>query len=215
MNFARLIETIKSGIDYTAFSVLRDDFMENYRDEYKKLRPCKSTMEKAIEKYITKTATMKGEKTATYTQGTTVLLLNKEPEIMENLPRKEIVETATLEMLKDRKPSHCYFMDSIALYKAFKKQDKNTRYFLHIDGHYFDAALVSDMVECIADQKEKYITCEICTNGALFIRQAHAAIILPVNKHSHNAAENINTQDFYKFLDDIEKEYIEEIKKTA
>lgn len=215
MNFARLIETIKSGIDYTAFSVLRDDFMNNFRDEYMKLHPCKSTMEKAIEKYITKTATMKGEKTATYTQGTTVLLLNKEPEVSEDLPRKEIVETATLEMLKNRKPSNCYFMDSIALYKAFKKQDKNAKYFLHIDGYYYNAALVAEMVECIADQKEKYIACEICPNGALFIRQTHAALILPVNKHSHNAAENVNIQDFYKFLDAIEEEYIEEMKKTA
>ena len=215
MNFIRLMETLKNQIDYSTYQILQADFMEQFREEYAKIRPCKSASEKAIAKYI-KAATMKDDKTATYTKGgTTALLLgNGRPLNEGETVKKAELAPHLLEMLKTKRPSDCYFFDSIAMYKALKKQESRN-YFLKIDGHIYNAALVAEMVECIATSKEKYISAEICENGALFIRQTHAAFIMPIAFQECPICANVNTQDILKYFRAIETSYLEEIKRTA
>ena len=213
MNFINLIENIKSGIDYNAFNVLYNDFMDNYRDNYRKARYTKSTAEKAVNRYVNGTATMKGEKTATYTDGTTVLFLSKEPENAKDL-KPAGIEEQILDLLKTRRPASCYFVDSIVLYKTLKRQENKT-YFLHIDGNYYNAEKVAEMIDCITTEKENYISAEICENGALFIRQTDAALILPVKRDTIHASDNVNMYDFLKHFDAIEKSFIDEIARTA
>lgn len=219
MNIINLLSILKNQIDYTTFQRIKDDFMEDYREEYKKLRPCKSTMEKAIKKYIAGATFKDDQKTGTYSNGYTALMIAGDIESAES-DRIQKVDLASkvLEMFKTRRPVDCYFMDSIALYKALKKQEQQD-YLLHIDGHYYNAKYITEMIECIADSKERYISCEICENGALLIKQKNAALILPVvvrEKRSQNdcachPSKNVNMQDFLRYCDGIEKEKL----KTA
>jgi len=216
MNHINLLEILKNQIDYDTYIRIQSDFMIEYNEIYKNIRPCKSTQEKAIKKYIS-AATLKDEKTATYTKGgTTCLLLKRdrteaEP---ENLKKIDLAEKITA-MFKNRRPAECYFFDSIALYRALKKQQKQD-YFLHIAGHYYNAALIAEMLECIADNKERYIQAEICENGALLIRQKYAALILPVNVTTCHPSKNVNMQDFLKYCDGIDKYILsKELKATA
>lgn len=215
MNFINLLNLIKNQIDNSTFQTLRDDFLDDYATEYKNLRPCKSVSDKAIKKYISG-AKIKDEKTATYTTGKTVLLLNKPiPEAESKDLQTKNIAPQIIEMWQDKKPTSCFFMDSIALYKTLKKQEK-TDYFLHIDGHYYNAALIAEMVECIATNKDTYIQADICKNGALFIRQnGNGALILPVVRNGCPEAQNVNMQDFLLFVDRIEKKLLDDIKRTA
>lgn len=215
MNFLNLLETVKNQIDYSTFQTLQEDFMEQFRDEYAKIRPCKSVSEKAIAKYI-KAASLKDDKTATYTkEGTTALLLGNGRPLNEGASvKKSELAPHLLEMLKTKRPSDCYFFDSLAMYKALKKQESRN-YFLKIDGHIYNAALVAEMVECIATSKEKYISAEICENGALLIRQNHAAVIMPISFHDCPTCANVNAQNILKHFRAIETSYLDEIKRTA
>lgn len=217
MNFANLLENIKNGIDYNAFSVLLNDFMENsFAAAYDSIKPCKSTAEKAVRRYIAN-ASYKDEKTkGVYTNGKTALILSDditdaEPETLKRIG----LANGIIAMWENRKPTHCYFIDCIALYKAYKKQQK-AEYFLQLDGNYYNAALISEMVECIATKKEQYISAEICENGALLIKQnGGAALILPVKRGACHISQNVNFQDFLKYLDETEKDFIAEIRKRA
>ena len=218
MNFANILENIKNGIDYNAFCTLRNDFIENqFHAAVDSLKPCKSTADKAVKKYIA-AAPYKDEKVkGVYTDGKTALILSDDLPEAENQEIKKIeIAEKIMEMWKDRKPAHCYFLDSVALYKAYKKQEK-AEYLLHIDGNYYNAAFVAEMVECIATKRDEYISAEICENGALLMKgSGHgAAFILPVKRSDCHISRNVNAQDFFKYLSDIEDGYIEEIKKSA
>lgn len=215
MNFINLLSILKDQIDHDTFTRLHDDFISDYQANYKALRPCKSTMEKAIRRYTSK-ATLKDEKTATYTAGgATVLLLDtpRQDAEPENL-RTADLSTKIIESWKGRRPTDSYFFDDIALYKTLNKQEKQN-YFLKLDGHLYNASLVAEMVECIADNKDRYIQAEICNNGALLIRQKYAAMILPVNITACNPSQNINMQDFIKLIRSIENEYKNDSIKAA
>lgn len=205
MNIINLLSILKNQIDYTTFQRIKDDFMKDYREEYKKLRPCKSTMEKAIKKYIAGATFKDDQKTGTYSNGYTALMIAGDVESAES-DRIQKVDLASkvLEMFKTRRPVDCYFMDCIAFYKAMKKQEKKN-YLLNIDGHFYNAVYVSEMVECISDKKEAYIRADICENGALIIKQKYAAVILPVCANACDPAQNVNIQDFFKMCESIEK----------
>ena len=206
MNFVNLMETIKKQINFDAYSRIHMDFMDDYSDTYKNIKACKSTQERAISKYIS-AATMKDEKTATYTKaGTTVLLLDKDRPGAESIKCVDLASKIT-DMWKDRRPAECYFFDSIALYKTLKKQEK-TDYLLRVGDYYYNAALIAEMIECIADDKEKYIQADTCKNGALMIRQKYAALILPVVVPTCHPSKNVNMQDFLKYCDRIEKDLL-------
>lgn len=217
MNFANLLENIKNGIDYNAFCALRNDFIENqFHAAYDSLRPCKSTAEKAVKRYIAAAPYKDAKTKGVYTDGKTALILSDDKPEAENekIQKIEIAEKI-IETWKNRKPSHCYFLDSIALYKAYKKQEK-AEYLLHLDGNYYNAAFISEMIECIAIKRDEYISAEICENGALLVKgKGGAALILPVKRTGCHISRNINSQDFFKYLSDIEDKYIEEIKKSA
>lgn len=215
MNFVNILETIKGHIDFTAFETLRNDFIENaFQEEYKKLRPTKSGSEKAIAKYVSKATYKDAEKVGAYSNGYTILLLAKDqPEAEKNIKSINLAEKV-LDMIKNRRPAECYFFDSIALYKALNRQQKDD-YLIKIDDHFYSAALVAEMVDCIVTSKTQYIRAEICENGALMIKQTNAALILPVSCTACHPSKNANMQDFLKYLDEIEKAYIDEIRKTA
>lgn len=214
MNFIKLMETIKEQINFETFGMLRTDFFNQFQDEYKNIKPCKSTQEKAIQRYISK-ATYKDEKTpGAYTNGHTALILSADRPECEKDIRKTNVAEKLLEMFKGKRPTDCYFFDSIALYKALNRQQKDN-YLIKIDDYFYSAALVAEMVDCIATSKTQYIRAEICENGALMIKQTSAALILPVSCTACHPSKNANMQDFLRYLDSIEKGYIEEIRKTA
>lgn len=215
MNFIKLLETIKEQINFETFGMLQTDFFNQFQDEYKNIKPCKSTQEKAIQRYISK-AKYKDEKTpGAYTNGHTALILSADRPECEKDIRKTNVAEKLLEMFKGKRPTDCYFFDSIALYKTLKKQEKQD-YFLKIDDRFYNAAYVAEMLDCIADNKNSHITAEICENGALLIRQrTAAALILPIMRTACSPDKNANMQDFLRYLDSIEKGYIEEIRKTA
>lgn len=215
MNFIKLMETIKEQINFETFGMLRTDFFNQFQDEYKNIKPCKSAQEKAIQRYVSK-ATYKDEKTkGAYTNGHTALILSADrPESEKDIKKTNVAEKL-LEMFKSKRPTDCYFFDSVALYKTLKKQEKQD-YFLKIDDRFYNAAYVAEMLDCIADNKNSHITAEICENGALLIRQrSAAALILPVMRSKCTPDKNINMQDILKYFQEIENNFIDEIRKTA
>lgn len=214
MNFINLLETLKKDISYDSFTQLQSDFMENdFYTAYKSLKPCKSTMQSAIKKYLS-ACTYKDEKTATYTTGVSALFLSAPIPEGENLKTEDLSKNL-LPMMKNRRPADCYFFDSIALYKALKKQENKT-YFLEIDGHFYNAAIIADLLPCVADNKSNYVSAEICENGALLMRQKNGALILPVVRDSCHVSENVNMQDFLRYCDNMEKSFFsKELKETA
>lgn len=143
-----------------------------------------------------------------YSDGTTVLMLPANKPNAENETIKAVdLASQVKEMFNSKAPTDCYFWDSIALFKALKKQAAG-RYLLKLDGRLYDAEKVKTMMECISDDKEKYIRADICqNNGALFIQQKYAAIILPVTGCDVAPDLNINTQDFLKLMDGIKQGY--------
>ena len=214
MNFINMMEILKNQINFDTYRILYDDFMESYSAEYRKLRPCKSVSDRAIKKYISGVRYKDDNNTGIYTDGVTILMIGHDIQDAEkNTTSKNLRELIT-GMWKNKKPVDCYFMDSIALYKAMKKQE-DKKYLLCIDGHYYDAALITQMMECIATSKEQYIRAEICENGALLIQQKYMAMILPVNTKTCHPSANINSQDFLKCCASIENSYFKDILKTA
>ena len=209
MNYINLLELIKNHINYDVFKALNDDFLKDYQAEYKNLRPCKSAAEKAIKNYVSR-ATFKDEKTAVYGDGHTCLIVSNYIPEAENAKIKSVdLATPVKDMFSDRVPTECYFMDCLALYKTLKKQAKQD-YFLEIDGHFFNAGLVAEMLDCIATKKETYIRAELCKLGstarrALMISQGAGAvaIILPVVGRSADITKNINAQTVFKHIDGI------------
>lgn len=214
MNFINLMELIKDNIDLDIFTALHNDFSDAFAAEYQNLKPCKSSIAKAIKKYVGG-AKYKDATTAIYTTGVTVLLLDKPAADAED-PHLQTTDLATpvSAMLKDRKPVDCWFFESIALYKVLKKQEKQD-YFLQIDGHYYNASLVAEMIECIADNKDRYICAQICSNGALCIQQKHAAFVLPVKTNGCPVSKNVNARDFFKYVKDLDDGYTKSAIKTA
>ena len=208
MNYITLINTIKNEISYNAFNVLHNEFIENFNNEYRALRVSKSTAEKAADKYISGALYKDLVAAGAYSEGTTVLMLPGNRPNAENEKIKSVdLASQVKEMFNSKAPTDCYFWDSIALFKALKKQAAG-RYLLKLDGHLYDAEKVKTMLECISDDKEKYIRADICqNNGALFIQQKYAAMILPVSGNDCPPDLNINSQDFLKLCDAIEKEY--------
>ena len=109
MNFINLLETVKNEISHDSFTRLHSDFMYNdFLSAYKSLKPCKSTMQNAIKKYLSG-CTCKDEKTATYTTGTSVLFLSAPIPEGENLKAADLSKNL-LPMMKNRRPAECYFL---------------------------------------------------------------------------------------------------------
>lgn len=214
MNYINLMELIKDNINLDIFTTLHNDFSDAFAAEYQNLKPCKSSMAKAIKKYVNG-AYRKDTNTATYTTGATLLMLDKPAADAED-PHLQTADLAmpVAAMLKDRRPVDCYFFESIALYKVLKKQEKQD-YFLQLDGHYYNASLVAEMIECITNNKDRYICAQICPNGALCIQQQQAALILPVKRNGCPIAQNVNSRDFFKYVKEIEDGYTKDAIKTA
>ena len=221
MNYINLLELIKNNINYNVFKALNDDFLKDYQAEYKNLRPCKSAAEKAIKNYVSR-ATYKDEKTAVYGGGHTCLILSNYIPEAENAKIKSVdLATPVKDMFSDRVPTDCYFMDCLALYKTLKKQEKQD-YFLEIDGHFFNAGLVAEMLDCIATKKETYIRAELCKLGstarrALMINQGAGAvaIILPVVRDAVSIAQNINAQTVFRYTGAIETKLFDAALQAA
>ena len=214
MNTIRLLEMIKNQIDYSTFQAIQSDFFDSFNNEYGKISTCKSARERAIKRYISN-ATHKDQRPGTYTNGKTALLIRQDYNDIEpkNIQTTDLGKLIT-DMWKNKRPTHCYFFDCVALYKTLKKQE-SLEYLLPIDGHYYNIALVAEMLECIADSKEAYVSAEICENGALLLKQKYAALVLPVMRSGLPITHNVNMQDFLKYINDIEKSFIEDIKKSA
>lgn len=214
MNTLKLLDTIKNELSYDSFKMIKDDFLQQNATNYKNISVCTSKREKAIQNYI-KNATYKDDKTATWTDGHTMLLLDKEPENIKELKTCDLAKFF-LEIAKNRKPaSYDYIADSVSVYKTLKKQDEKEDYFLKIGDHLYNMQLISKMFECIADSKEKHFRVEIGEKGELLMSQKYAAVVLPVVGDTCYIAKNCNFQDILKFFDSIENEKINDICKSA
>lgn len=216
MNFINLLNTIEKQIDYTTFKILYDDFLEEYRREYKNIKPCKSAMEKARKNYAAKALYKDSNVKGLYSTGTTAIILSHDIDLSgkQNFKAADM-SNMILQMMKTKSPVDCYFIESIALYKVLKKQEKSD-YYLVIDNHVYNAALVLEVLECIVDHKEQYIRAEISQhNGALLLNQNGAGLVLPTIYNKCYNAKNVNTNDFFKMCDTLEKRLLYDGISTA
>ena len=214
MNIINLLELIRNQVDYTTAHKIIDDFMTGYGENHINARYTKGTAKKAIDNYIKAAAYKDGENIGIYTNGRTVLMTTETAETAAKVSPH--LEKRIVEMIKDRQPEDCYLIDSILLYKALKKQE-NQDYFLQIGGRFYNPDLVNEVLNCVCTNKEKYIRCDICTNGALFIQQdTTAALILPIVRDKCHISENVNFRDFLKYIKELENNLLNEaIRKTA
>lgn len=216
MNIINLLELIKDQIDYTTARQIIDDFMKEFSTEYKKARYTPGTAKKAIEKYIL-AAKYKDEKTTgIYATPATILMINcNENKTGPQTETKNDLAKVAIDMMKNRRPVECYFIDSIILYKQLKKQADH-EYYLRIDNRYYNPALIAEMLQCVVTNKEKYIRAEMCENGALFIQQdGAAALILPYIWENVHMTKNVNFKDFMEYTKAIENELLNDVLKTA
>lgn len=217
MNQLELLNLIKDQIDYTTFNKINNDFMDDFATEYKKARYTAGTAKKAIQEYIAN-ANYKDETTpGVYATPATILMIAENQDIKENekTDAKKGLAKMTIEMLKNRRPTECYFIESVILYKQLKKQADHT-YYLRVGDRYYNPALINEMLKCIVTNKEKYIRAGICENGALFIQQdGAAALILPYMWKECYFANNVNFRDYLEFTKTIENDLLNDVLKTA
>ena len=224
MNFINLTEAIKNEISAATYYRLLDDFMDAWRDALKGIKPCKSAADKAIKNYIAGAQYKDDTTRGVYSDGATALILPanmfvNDTAINSGIISNGIAKTIT-DLLKNKRPTTCDFLESYALYKVFKKWDKDTEYFLKIDGFYYNPDLVFECLDCIATNKKGYISAEISNGdglkGALFIRQdGGTALVLPIAREDCHPSQNINFKDFMTYTDGVFKALTDKEIKTA
>lgn len=209
MNIINLLNLIRDQIDYSTYDQITSDFMINcFSEERSKLRITKSEREKAVNKYISEALYKDSQGTGIYSTGHTALMVQGfRPEAENKNIQAVDLSGPVMSLWKDRRPTDCYIIDSIALYKALKKQE-DLEYRLLLDGHLYNAKYIAEMTACIADNKDAYIRCDIVKNGALILQQnSNVAVILPIVGDGCHASKNINAKDFFSLLTEIEKSY--------
>ena len=217
MNYLNMMELLKDQINYETFYRIKEDFIDAWREEYRKIRPCTSAAEKAQKRYMTD-ARKDEHESGLYTTGTTVLYSSLGIDIDRPNINKCDIREAFLGFFKDKKPVDARIEESIALYKILKKQEKQDYRFI-IDGNSYNMQYIAELYDCIALKKDEYIyTYYVTTDGkhpALLMQgKAGIAVILPIIYSGH-FSQNCNFTDFCKYNDEIDRAKIDEIRKSA
>lgn len=213
MDFVRLMELLKTQIDFETFERLTNDFLDEYANEYKKIKYSRKTAEKAQKEYAMN-ATLK-ESRNVFTDGHTILFSNLRIDGVAT-EKNDNFANACLDFLQNGKPVDNYIIDDVVLYETLRKQENRERYMV-IDGTLYNPAFVKKGVSCVVTNKTAYVRVEKTKDNALLIfGDAGVFLVLPIAYGGKpHITKTINQQSILKYFQGIKETLLNKAIKTA
>lgn len=213
MDFIRLMELLKTQIDFETFERLTNDFLDEYANEYKKIKYSRKTAEKAQKEYV-KNATLK-ESRNVFADGYTILFSNlRFDEVLKE--KNDVFAKTCIDFLESGKPVDNYIIDDVVLYETLRKQENRDRYIV-IDGTLYNPAFVKKGVSCVITNKNAYVRVEKTKDNALLIfGDAGVFLVLPIAYGGEpHITKTINQQSILKYFQGIKETLLNKAIKTA
>lgn len=226
-NYYELIEMIKNDVNTDVLRELLQDMQSEYINELDKIQINNTTRKNAINNYLKHSGVAQCPDTSAklFCDGVSVIGLNgkNDYEITQKNPNIKKVFDEIMKHENRRPIDDIYFKGCIAIAKANGWNYNTTKkYYIEIDGNYYDFYLVLSVWGCIADKSGE--RCELVNinntryrnkKGLLISTEYGIGYILPVFTESVYKPLLCDFRNYMNFRNDIDDFIINQAKRGA